>query len=324
MGELTGLTVGDLDEAGLLAQFTAHLPAGPGTILGPGDDAAVIAAPDSRAAVSLDLLTEGSHFRRDWSTGFEIGVKSATANVADIVAMGARPTSLVVGLGLPLDLPASYLIDLAKGLAHVCEPAGIGVVGGDLIQAPQLLVAIAAYGDLGGRAPVLRSGTRPGDVLAHVGALGQSAAGLALLKAGRRDSHPNLVNAHLQPICPLLSGHVIADAGATAMMDVSDGLLRDAARIATASAVGLEIDLTSEAIVEAKAPLASAGEVLEVDPLVWILGGGEDHGLIATFPPEAGLPPGFAQIGTVTTGAGITVTGGELPDGVAGWDHFGG
>ncbi|KGM10170.1 AIR synthase related protein, partial [Cellulomonas carbonis] len=181
MNSTPGPTVADLGEDALLAQVFPLLPAGSRTLLGPGDDCAVLAAPDGRFVVSTDLLVEGRHFRLDWSDAEDVGARAAAQNLADVAAMGAVPTALVVGLVVPPDLPVAWVLGLARGLASVSGPHGVGVVGGDLSGGRDVVVAVTVHGDLEGRDPVLRSGARPGDVVAHAGVLGRSAAGHALL-----------------------------------------------------------------------------------------------------------------------------------------------
>ncbi len=320
-----GPTVADVSEEGLLALIFPLLPLGHATLLGPGDDAAVISAPDGRVVISTDVLVEGRHFRRDWSTGEDVGRRAAVQNLADIAAMGARPTSVVVGLVAPADLPVAWVTGFARGLAAACEPHGVGVVGGDLSGGDSVMVSIAVHGDLAGREPVLRSGARPGDVVAHAGVRGRSAAGLALLTAGRRDAVPELVEAYLRPVSPLAAGPAAAAAGATAMLDVSDGLLRDAGRLARASGVVLDLDPVADAFPDDLAALGAAGALLGVDPADWVLAGGEDHGLLATFPASVVVPAPFRVVGRVAAAggnsAGVSV-GGRVPTTSPGWDHF--
>lgn len=316
--------VADLDEDALLARVFPLLPIGAETVLGPGDDAAVVAAADGRVVVSTDLLVEGRHFRPEWSTGADVGWRAAMANLADIAAMGARPTAVVVGLVLPGSTPVSWVTDLAHGLASACGPLGVGVVGGDLSGGDQIVVSLTVLGDLAGRAPVRRDGARPGDVVGHAGVLGHSAAGLALLTAGVAvgEGEAVFVDAYLRPSPPVEAGVLAADC-ATAMIDVSDGLVRDAGRLARAS--GVVIDLALPADVAVLAPIA---ERLGAEPLEWVLGGGEDHGLLATFPAGAPVPAPFTVIGSVRpagagTAAGSVLVGGDVPE-VSGWDHFSG
>jgi thiamine-monophosphate kinase len=320
------LTVADVSEDDLLALIFPLLPAGADTLLGPGDDAAVVRAPDGRVVVSTDVLVEGRHFRRDWSTGEDVGRRAAVQNLADIAAMGARPTSAVVTLVAPGDLPLDWVSGFARGLAAACGPAGAGVVGGDLSGGDSVVVTVAVHGDLGGRPPVLRSGARAGDVVAHAGVRGRSAAGLALLLAGRGDVAPELVRAYLRPESPLDAGPAAALAGATAMLDVSDGLLRDAGRIARASGVVIDLDPVAGTLVADLAALEPAARLLGASAQDWVLTGGEDHGLLATFPADADLPAPFGRIGVVRPddGTGVRVLVDGAPPSVTspGWDHF--
>ena len=320
-------TLADLGEDGLLARIFPLLPPGRDTLLGPGDDAAVVAAPDGRVVVSTDVLVEGHHFRRDWSAGHDVGARAAVQNLADVAAMGARPTALVVALVLPDDVPVAWVEALARGLAEAC--GDVGVVGGDLSGGAALSVAVTVLGDLAGRSPVLRSGARPGDVVAHAGVRGRSAAGLALLTSGtdpaRVAGGATLVAAYRRPTSPLGAGPVAADAGATAMLDVSDGLLRDAGRIAAASGVVIDLAAPHDVFADELALLAPAAAALGADPVAWVLAGGEDHGLLATF-PEGAVPQPFRVIGRVRApgdaAAGSVLVEGRAPGLAPGWDHF--
>ena len=320
--------VADLSESDLLARIFPLLPTGPQSLLGPGDDAAVLAAPDGRVVVSLDVLVENRHFRRDWSSAADVGWRAAMQNLADIAAMGARPTALVVGLVLPADLPVRWVTGLARGMAAACAPAGVAVVGGDLSAGDEVVVAVAVHGDLEGRSPVLRSGAHPGDVLALAGAQGRSAAGMALLQAGHPRAHLDVVDSYRRPRPVLAAGPAAADAGATAMIDVSDGLLLDAGRLACASGVELDLLAPAEAFRADLAVLDGAARLLGVDPLEWVLAGGEDHGLLATFPGGADLPEPFRVIGHVRAATGpeavgrVLVNGTSAPVTARGWDHF--
>lgn len=321
-----GLTVADLTEDELLARIFPLLPRGPATLLGPGDDAAVVAVPDGRMVVSTDVLVEGRHFRRDWSTGQDVGWRAAMQNLADLAAMGARPTSLVVTLVAPADLEVDWVTGLACGLAAACGPHGVGVVGGDLSGGDLVVVSVTVHGGLDGRSPVLRSGARAGDVVAHAGVRGWSAAGLALLGAGRGEVAPALVNAYLRPDPPLAAGVAAGRAGATSMLDLSDGLLRDAGRVARSSGVVLDLDPVADSFGGDLVVLADAAAALEVRAEDWVLAGGEDHGLLATFPPGVPLPAPFRVVGRVraaaSTGSGVLVGGSPPSTPSPGWDHF--
>lgn len=314
------MTISDLGEFGLIETIAAALPRGAATIVGIGDDAAVLAAPDARVVATTDLLVEGRHFRRDWSGPAEIGAKAAAQNFADVAAMGAVPVALLVGFAAPGDLAVAWVRDLVTGLADECARAGATVAGGDTSGADTILLAVTALGDLRGRDPVTRSGARPGDVLAYAGVLGESAAGLALLEAGRTGPAA-LLAAHRRPAPRYAAGPEAAALGATAMIDVSDGLLADAGHLAHASGVQIDIDT---ALLPSHPGLAAAAAALgRPGALEWMLTGGEDHALAATFPPDRALPPYWTVIGQVRAGQGVLVNGAAVT-GRAGWKHFGG
>src|SRR5262245_8074406 len=234
------LSVAGNGEFGLIATVTARLRGGAATLLGPGDDAAVVAAPDGRVVASTDVLVEGRHFRCDWSSATDVGHRAAAANLADIAAMGAVPTAPLVAPCTPRDLDVRWAGQLADGLAAEAALAGACVVGGDISASPTLTVAVTALGDLRGLAPVLRSGARAGDVVAVAGRLGFAAAGLTVLSRGFR-SPKVLVDAHRRPVVLYPAGPAAARAGATSMIDVSDGLLADLGHVAEASGVGIDL-----------------------------------------------------------------------------------
>jgi thiamine-monophosphate kinase len=295
----------------------------------------VISAPDGRVVATTDLLVEGLHFRRDWSAATDVGVKAAAQNLADVAAMGAAPTALLVGLAAPGDLPADWALDLIRGVAAECARAGASIAGGDITGGPVLMLGITALGDLGGRPPVTRSAARPGDVLAVAGHLGWSAAGLALLEAGKQgpgkqgpgiqgeQDQPGplawLTAAHRRPQPPYRAGPQAALLGATSMIDISDGLVQDLGHIAAASAVSIDIDT---ARLPEPGPLRAAAAVLGADWRDWALAGGEDHALAATFPPQTALPEGWLLLGSVRSGSGVLVDG-TPRRAPGGWNHFG-
>jgi thiamine-monophosphate kinase len=306
-------SVGAVGEFGVIARVVARSGTAVQAEVGPGDDAAVLRAPDGRVVASTDVLVEGRHFRRDWSSAEDVGHKAAAANLADIAAMGAVPTALLVGLACPSGTPAAWLEGVATGMAAECAPFGAAVVGGDTsASAPDsqaVVLAVTALGDLGGRAPVLRSGARPGDVVAVAGRLGWSACGLAVLRRGFT-APAKAVVAHRRPSPPYAAGPAAADAGATAMCDVSDGLLADVGHLAADSGVLIDLDRAAVHVGFVTGPLPQVAAALGGDPLAWVLTGGEDHALVATFPPAAALPAGWTTIGAVTDGApGVTVDG---------------
>jgi thiamine-monophosphate kinase len=289
-------TARDVGEFGLIARVIDRLAQSPAVLLGPGDDAAVVATPDGRVVATTDVLVEGVHFRREWSSGYDVGRKAAAANLADIAAMGARGTALLVGLAAPADLPVAWSLELTDGLRDEADVVGASVVGGDVVRSDTLVISVTALGDLDGRQPVTRAGARAGDVVVLAGELGRSAAGLDQLAAGKREG--DLVDAHRRPTPPYALGPVLAIAGATSMCDVSDGLVADLGHIARASGVHIDLDAADEQF----------------------LTGGEDHALVATMPADVPLPDGVRVIGRVTAGeAVVTVAGGDAP---GGWDHF--
>ena len=312
------MTISDLGEFGLIEAIAAALPRGDRTIVGIGDDAAVLTAPDARVVATTDLLIEGRHFRRDWSGPADVGVKAAAQNFADIAAMGAAPVALLVGFAAPGDLPIAWARDLVAGLAAECARAGATVAGGDVSSAEMIVLAVTALGDLGGRDPVTRSGARPGDVLAYAGVLGRSAAGQALLEAGLTEPAA-LIAAHRRPAPPYAAGPEAAAAGATAMIDVSDGLLADTGHLARGSGVQIDIDAS---LFPGDPGLAAAAAALgRPGPLEWVLTGGEDHALAATFPPGCSPPGYWTVIGQVRAGQRVLVNGSPVA-GRAGWNHF--
>ncbi|WP_330249445.1 thiamine-monophosphate kinase [Nocardia sp. NBC_00565] len=174
----------ELGEFALIERINAGRVQTPGVLLGPGDDAAVVAAPDGRFVVTTDMLIQDRHFRLDWSSPRDIGRKAIAQNAADVVAMGAAPTAFVVALGCPADTPIEVVDGLTDGMWAEVSRAGGSIAGGDVVHSPQLVISVTAFGDLGGRAPITRAGARVGDIVAVAGRLGWSAAGLAVLSAG--------------------------------------------------------------------------------------------------------------------------------------------
>jgi thiamine-monophosphate kinase len=324
----SGTPISDVGEFGLVERIAATLAgqrAG-GVEVGIGDDAAVIRlAGDGRTVVSTDMLVEGRHFRRDWSTGSDVGARAVAQNLIDIAVMGARGSTLVVALGLPADLPVEWVTELYLGMREEAEAQGAAIVGGDLVRSDRVVLSVTALGTLTGGEPVRRSGAQPGDVVAVAGRLGWAAAGLSILSRGFRTPRV-LVDAHRRPHPPYEAAAAAAAAGATAMIDVSDGLVADLRHVAVASGVAVEVDPTLLVVDE---PVASAAAAFNADPLVWVLTGGEDHAVAATFPEGTSLPEGFTAIGLVRAvdevevldAPGITV-GGRVPRVTGGHDHF--
>jgi thiamine-monophosphate kinase len=309
-------TLADAGEFGLISVLTGRFGRPEHVYVGPGDDAAVLRTPKGHVVVSTDLLVEGRHFRREWAQATDIGRKAAAANLSDVNAMGGTAHSLTVGLAAPADLPVRWALDLADGIAEEAALVGAVIVGGDLTTASEVVVAITVMGTCE-VSPVLRSGARAGEVVALAGRQGWAAAGLAVLGRGFRSPRV-LVEAYQRPQPPYAAGLAAARAGATAMIDVSDGLLADAGHIATSSGVAIDIERSAFDLAE---PMQAVGSALGVDPMQFVLGGGDDHAILATFPPGTDLPDGFTRIGSVADGEGVTLDGSAY-DGPAGWAHF--
>jgi thiamine-monophosphate kinase len=319
MGDGPEPTLRETGEFGVIDELVRGRTQSLGVTVGPGDDAAVLDAPDGRVAVSTDMLVEGSHFRLDWSSPYQVGRKAIAQNAADIEAMGARATGFVVAFGAPRDTPTASVLELADGMWAEAARVGAGVVGGDLVASPHWVVSVTVLGDLGGRPPVLRSGACPGSVIAVVGDLGRSAAGYALLRNGIDDDRFEELRArHRTPQPPYGQGRAAADAGAQAMTDVSDGLLADLGHLAVAS--GVVMDLRAAALREDLGAVAEASRVTDVDPWSLVLGGGEEHALVACFPDHP--PHGWRVIGAVRAGEPEVLVDGRKWNGPVGWQSY--
>ncbi len=310
-------TLGELGEFAVIARLVEGREQAPTVLVGPGDDAAVIASGDGRTVVSTDMLVEGRHFRLDWSTPHDVGRKAIAQNAADIEAMGAVPTAFVVAFGAPASTTGDDARRLSDGMWDEAARVGAGIVGGDLVAAPQWVISVTALGDLGGGDAVLLSGARPGDALAVVGPLGCSAAGYALW-CREIDDFDDLRRRHLVPSVPYGQGRIAAAWGATSMTDVSDGLVADVGHVARASGVG--VDLAGGALAADRDALAAAAAATGQDPWHWVLAGGEDHALVATF--SGPVPPGWRRIGTVVDGPTRVLVDGVAHQGDAGWSSF--
>lgn len=295
----------------MIADFTAGLHAHNRVLVGSGDDCAVLAHPDSRSVISTDVLVEGVHFRRDWMSLEQIGRRAAAQNAADIAAMGASAHSAVAAVTIPQEMGNSEINALATGLAKGLESYGYSLVGGDLSRGTYLQIAVTVIGDLQGRPPLLRCGAQAGDQVYFAGNLGDSAAGLALLErfqspqAALADSTlpealrglaKEVIARYQVPEVPASLASQLAPAGAHALMDVSDGLSRDGAKIAAAS--GVVINLQRELLEKYASRLSRLAHALGINAWDWVLGGGEDHGLLCTAPAGFSIP-GFTPIGRV-------------------------
>lgn len=323
----------DVSEDELLALIFPSFAAAPKDPVGPGDDAAVVSTNGS-VVVTTDAMVRGRDWKDSWSSPHDVAVKAVTQNAADIAAMGAVTRSLLVTLMADPATPLAWVLGFAQSLGEQANALGFSVAGGDLSSAPleTLVISITALGDLEGRSPVRRSGARPGDTVAVAGSLGHSAAGFLVLESDAAftstaaveqaiAAQPDAIRArclahHLRPMAPLDQGPAAARAGATAMMDISDGLLRDGTRLAAASGVRLGLDGAALAAdVDQLVALVGSDRAAEC-----VLAGGEEHSLLATFP--AAPPHGWRRVGTVGEGSGVTLDG--VPQAPRGWDHFAG
>ncbi len=315
-----GPSLGDVGEDGLLSVIFPLLPSGPGVLLGPGDDTALLATPGGSVLATTDAMVRGRDWLDEWSTGADVGAKTVAQNCADIAAMGGVPTGLLVTLIADPRTSLEWARDFTRGLAEAAAGAGVPVLGGDLSSAPDgvLAVSVTALGSCEDGEPVRRGGAQAGDVLAVCGSLGHSAAGLLLLQRGQRALAPELAEYHCRPRPPYEQGPFALRAGASAMIDISDGLGRDAGRIARASGVSIELDEMLLGDDVAQLLHLMSGD----DAWRCVSEGGEEHSLLACFPPGVGLPDGWRKIGEVTAGSGVLLRGVLVTGG--GWDHFGG
>ncbi|MEP6814334.1 MAG: thiamine-phosphate kinase [Marmoricola sp.] len=310
-------TLADVGEFGLIGMLAPKFSQGEQVLTGPGDDAAVLRIRNAHVVVSTDLMVEDRHFRRAWASAEQIGHKAAAQALSDINAMGGRAHSVTVGLAAPADLPVQWVLDLAGGIAAECALVGASVVGGDLTRANQVVLALTVLGGCE-VAPVLRSGASAGDVVAMTGRQGWAAGGLAVLGRGFRSPRA-LVEAYQLPAPPYDAGMVAAKAGATAMIDVSDGLLADLGHIAAASGVAIDVETAAFDLAE---PLRAVGAALGVDPMEFVLGGGDDHPIVATFGDPADVPEGWTVIGSCTAGDPVVTVDAANYDGPRGHTHF--
>ena len=287
-----------------------------GVEVGIGDDAAVISASNNKLVATLDIAIEDVHFKSLWSSPFEIGAKLTTANLADLFSMGATPKYLLVGAAISEINNSEVITELAQGIRSVADKFEVSVIGGDLSKSEKMSLSITALGEMA-KDPITRSGASAGDLIYLSALPGLSAAGLAILERGL-DRPKYVVQAHLNPklVAPIKLMEV-----ASAMSDISDGLVSDARNIARASKVDLNFDTNA---LEASPDFKDLGELateLGVDVYDWILSGGEDHFFIATVPEKYADKNLGIQVGKVVAGSGlITIDGVQTQR--AGYQHF--
>jgi thiamine-monophosphate kinase len=312
---------------------------GPGVLVGPGDDAAVVEIGKGHAVPTTDLLIEDIHFDLSLTSPRDLGYKAITVNVSDIAAMAASPRYALVSLALPPDTDAAWVVELYGGMLSACDEYAVSLVGGDLSRGDRVVISVTVVGEVRSGGAVLRSGARPGDRIVVTGSLGAAAGGLLLARACPERAGEafgsewgrELLAAHFRPVARVGEAETLAQAGATAMMDLSDGLALDLSRLCAESAVGARLDLGSVPVTEGVERLR---DVLSVDPLELALSGGEDYELLATIGEPAvsrartklverfGVP--LTEVGEITE-SGLTAVderGLEGPLEPKGWDHF--
>ncbi|MEX2556288.1 MAG: thiamine-phosphate kinase [Actinomycetota bacterium] len=327
----------DLGEFGLIARLVSRLgPPGENVVLGPGDDAAALRF-GGTALATADLLLEGVHFDFAFSSPGDIGWKALAVNLSDIAAMGGVPRYALVSLGAPASTPVATLEALYDGLGECARTFGVSVVGGDTVGSDRLIVSVAVLGDAGPSGVVRRGGARTGDVVCVTGSVGGAAAGLWLLRAAHEDERavallerfPALVAAHRRPKPRVPEGLAAAAVGATAMIDVSDGLAADVGHLCDASGIGVEMRAASVPMAEGVTDVAAwAG----ADRNRLVLGGGDDYELAIAIPAaqvralaEALAPTPVTPIGELVGDDRVLIEpdGARSPLAGLGWDHFG-
>ena len=328
----------DVSEDQLIEAISRLLSGGePGVVVGIGDDAAVVEPGSGSLVLTTDLLAEGVHFERGSISARDLGAKAVTVNVSDIAAMAASPRYALVAVATPADVEAAWIMELYGGMRDACAEYGLALVGGDTNRADLIVVSVAVVGEAAPGRAVLRSGARAGDRIVVTGQLGAAAGGLALSRVdpalaisapwGRR-----LIEALERPVARVGEAQILARSGATAMMDLSDGLTKDLSRLCEASGVGARLHVGAVPIDEA---LASGASALGVEPLTLALSGGEDYELLATMPADAVQGAGsrlsedfgvrLSDVGEITQERGLLAVDADgrasaLPP--AGWDHF--
>lgn len=331
-----------LDELKIVNQITRRIDSGGPTraIVGLGDDAAIIPAQSGPLVLTVDTVTEGQDFLWDWPSGVsttleDVGWKLAAQNLSDINAMAARPKFMVLSVTLADLRYGNQVTQLVDGIIAAANELGqpqVEIVGGDTGNGTEFSATLTVLGELDAEADplshtLLRSQAKPGDALYIAGSLGLAAAGLAILQDPRGElaqKYPTLVTAQIRPRPNLRSGEAAVKAGMRCGMDVSDGLLMDAKRIAEASSVRIDID--GEAVAAYAAPLREAAGEMGADAESWVLSGGEDYALLTAASPGLPVLEGFVRVGTVLDPAGenspkVTLNG-EVSSSRMGWDPF--
>jgi thiamine-monophosphate kinase len=330
----------ELSEDDLIAAIRRLLSGdAPGVLVGPGDDAAVVEGSAAAQVLTTDMLLEGIHFERDSIAPHDLGAKAIVVNLSDLAAMGASPRYALISIGLPLDVDAAWVVELYGGLLAACDEYAVSLVGGDTNRAERVTLSVTVTGEVAPARMATRAGAHPGDLVVVTGSLGAAAAGLVLSRRSpstlgeslRASWGRELLDALQRPVARVGEGKTLAQAGVTAMMDLSDGLARDLYRLCAESGVGARVELAripvSEAVVE-------SAPVLGVDALELAVTGGEDYELLATIDATAfdrARGELDERFGVTLTDVGVIIDEGYValhPDGreaplePRGWDHF--
>jgi len=333
----------ELSEDELIRAITRVISSSePGLVVGIGDDAAVTEPGSGQLVLTTDLLVEGVHFERGSISAHDLGAKAVVVNLSDIAAMAASPRYALVALALPQDLDAAWVMELYGGMRDACAEYAVVLAGGDTNRSELIVVSVALVGEVAPGRAITRSGARAGNRIVVTGSLGAAAGGLALSRqdAGNASaalSQPwgrALVVALARPSARVGEAQLLARCGATAMMDLSDGLARDLSRLCQASGVGARIALDRVPVADA---LVRGAEHLGVDAIDLAVSGGEDYELLATIPADAvatartELAEAFGvqltDVGQIVEGSAmrtVSADGQEQQLEPAGWDHFAG
>jgi thiamine-monophosphate kinase len=326
------LTLGELGEFGLIGRISRKAHLSRSVRIGIGDDAAAIEpGAGLLTLVTTDMLVEGVHFDLEYSDPFTLGRKSLAVNLSDIAAMGGVPRHFLVSMAVPGETPVEFMDAFFEGMISLGDDYGVSLIGGDTCSSPQgLVVSVTVMGEQTPHLVVTRSGARPGDLIWVTGTLGDSALGLALLKKGIGDG--GAVRRHLDPIPRVREGIRLAEGGlASAMIDISDGLLADLGHILELSGVGARISL---GLLPLSGDFLARREFVGGDLFSLPLSGGEEYELLFASSPEnsPAIQAAMAESGTACTTIGeitsmpglsiVTESGEEYLPEKQGYNHF--
>jgi thiamine-monophosphate kinase len=311
----------------------------PGVVISVGDDAAVVEGGRHQQVLTTDMLVEGVHFELETTSAHDLGFKAVVVNVSDVAAMGGSPRYGLASVGVSEAIEAPWIMELYGGMREAADEYAMALVGGDTSRADRLILSVTVVGGVAAGRAVTRAGARPGDRLVVTGSLGAAAGGLRLAQERPEevmdvlgtDWARTLVQALERPVARVGEGQALAQAGATAMMDLSDGLALDLSRLCRESAVGATV---RESDIPVALQLHELAGAQDLDPMELALHGGEDYELLATIPPKAfeevetaigeRFGTALTEIGEITEGSLVLETpdGSQRPLEPRGWDHF--